>query len=232
MSKITPVIILGMHRSGTSCMAGCLEEAGLYLGNVNTQAPFNKKGNRENRDFMELYDHVLKRVSASWDTPPLTPPIWQNNELENLQKLIDTFPTDRLWGTKDPRAMFMLEAWLQLTSPRFIGTFRHPEEVSASLRSRAKIWGHPMSEKHALDLWAAYNTLLIQHYNTHNFRIIRYDIPHDIYLNKLTQAGEELGLSVPQKLEFRTPELHNQHIEKPVPSHLQSIWETLNEIAL
>jgi len=29
-----PILILGMHRSGTSCLAGCLEEAGLYLGDV------------------------------------------------------------------------------------------------------------------------------------------------------------------------------------------------------
>jgi len=44
-----PILILGMHRSGTSCLAGCLEEAGLYLGDVNLKAGFNKKGNRENR---------------------------------------------------------------------------------------------------------------------------------------------------------------------------------------
>jgi hypothetical protein len=41
---ISPIIILGMHRSGTSLVAGCLEAAGLYLGPVNNYAPFNKKG--------------------------------------------------------------------------------------------------------------------------------------------------------------------------------------------
>lgn len=44
------VLILGMHRSGTSCLAGSLQEAGLYLGEVNTAAPHNAKGNRESRD--------------------------------------------------------------------------------------------------------------------------------------------------------------------------------------
>ena len=28
------VFVLGMHRSGTSCLAGCLEHCGLHLGDV------------------------------------------------------------------------------------------------------------------------------------------------------------------------------------------------------
>jgi len=37
-SSSQAVLILGMHRSGTSCLAGSLQEAGLYLGEVNTAA--------------------------------------------------------------------------------------------------------------------------------------------------------------------------------------------------
>jgi len=43
-----PMLILGMHRSGTSCLAGCLQAAGLISGEVNIQAMYNAKGNREN----------------------------------------------------------------------------------------------------------------------------------------------------------------------------------------
>jgi len=42
------VAILGMHRSGTSCLAGSLQELGLYLGEVYDQNPHNPRGNREN----------------------------------------------------------------------------------------------------------------------------------------------------------------------------------------
>ena len=48
LADTQPIVILGMHRSGTSCLAGCLEELGLHLGTVITSAPHNKKGNREN----------------------------------------------------------------------------------------------------------------------------------------------------------------------------------------
>ena len=42
------VIVLGMHRSGTSLLTGSLEAAGLHLGEVNNAARYNPKGNKEN----------------------------------------------------------------------------------------------------------------------------------------------------------------------------------------
>ena len=48
-----PVAIVGMHRSGTSCLAGCLEDLGLTLGKVNRAAPHNLKGNNENPRFWD-----------------------------------------------------------------------------------------------------------------------------------------------------------------------------------
>jgi len=44
---LNPLIILGMHRSGTSALAGSLEGAGLNLGPVSTHEVDNAKGNRE-----------------------------------------------------------------------------------------------------------------------------------------------------------------------------------------
>ena len=44
------VIILGMHRSGTSCLTGCLKEYGLHLGDVSESNKHNKKGNQENKE--------------------------------------------------------------------------------------------------------------------------------------------------------------------------------------
>ncbi|HHL42269.1 MAG TPA: sulfotransferase family protein, partial [Hellea balneolensis] len=101
-----PVLILGMHRSGTSCLAGCLQEAGLYLGAVNTKAGFNTKGNREYRAVMELHEHLLNQNNASWDHPPATPVNWQDNELSALIKIAVEFPTHQIWGAKDPRTLF------------------------------------------------------------------------------------------------------------------------------
>lgn len=64
------VIVLGMHRSGTSCLTGLLQQAGVALGNVVKEAAHNKKGNRfdffdnELRHQIELSGAALQQFAA------------------------------------------------------------------------------------------------------------------------------------------------------------------------
>ena len=62
---MTGVVVLGMHRSGTSCLAGSLEQQGLFLGEVNTSAPWNRRGNRERFDVMNLQGDILEASGGS-----------------------------------------------------------------------------------------------------------------------------------------------------------------------
>ena len=50
------VTILGMHRSGTSCLTGSLQACGLELGKFHASNKHNKKGNRENQDIIDLHE--------------------------------------------------------------------------------------------------------------------------------------------------------------------------------
>ena len=111
----SPVAIIGMHRSGTSCLAGCLEDLGLSLGSVNTAAPHNKKGNRENPRFWPVHDAVLARVGAAWDTPPAAAVVWTSAELDDLRAVLNDY-ADLVppWGVKDPRATSLLDGWFQV----------------------------------------------------------------------------------------------------------------------
>jgi hypothetical protein len=45
--QATFVFILGMHRSGTSCLAGSLERCGLFLGDVSRSNVSNPRGTHE-----------------------------------------------------------------------------------------------------------------------------------------------------------------------------------------
>ena len=54
------VAVLGMHRSGTSALAGSLEQHGLFLGRVSTSNPHNPKGNRESAEVRRLNEDVLR----------------------------------------------------------------------------------------------------------------------------------------------------------------------------
>ncbi|HCK33447.1 MAG TPA: hypothetical protein DHW10_07900, partial [Rhodospirillaceae bacterium] len=63
------IFIVGMHRSGTSCLTGCLEDLGVYneadMAHVN-KASSNPKGNRESPDVHLFNEVVLKRNGYKW----------------------------------------------------------------------------------------------------------------------------------------------------------------------
>ena len=122
------VIVLGMHRSGTSLLTGSLEAAGLYLGEVNNQAPFNRKGNKENESIRELNDALLERNGAAWNRPPNGQAQWSGADEEWSRSLISPYlAASRPWGFKDPRTVWTVEGWLRLLPhARPVGVFRHP----------------------------------------------------------------------------------------------------------
>ncbi len=65
------ITILGMHRSGTSALAGSLQAAGLELGDVRTEGEtFNQKGNREPSELIALHEDVLITNGGAWHLPP------------------------------------------------------------------------------------------------------------------------------------------------------------------
>lgn len=231
-SRLAPVLILGMHRSGTSCLTGCLEEAGLYLGKVNTQAGFNKKGNRENRDIMKLHESVLTRHGFAWDHPPSGPLIWSAEEGAALDAIIAGYPQDQIWGTKDPRVLMVMDAWQARTQPRFIGTFRHPVEVAASLMNRARKWNQDMSQAQAFKLWLAYNGRMLSLYSQTPFDILRYDVDGPTYEKNLRSAAGRLGLTVPDPLQFFDAALHNQQTQADIPLELRPVWDALIAVSV
>ena len=221
-----PVLIVGMHRSGTSCLAGCLEEAGLHLGEVNTAAPFNKKGNREHPSVMSLQESVLAARGGAWNTPPAEPVVWSEAELHALRDVLADFPADRRWGVKDPRTLLMMSGWRQLVKPQLVGTYRHPDEVCRSLMKRAEAWKQPMELSQAQDIWCVYNRYLLAEYDRQAFPILRYG--SSAYADDLTDAVRWLGLQAPEKFAFPEQTLHNNRVEDAgIPVSCQEIWNAL-----
>src|SRR5580692_6046455 len=68
-----PVIILGMHRSGTSALGGALEPLGLTVGkSVMPPKAENPKGFYENGSLTELHERFLASIGSDWrDLQPL-----------------------------------------------------------------------------------------------------------------------------------------------------------------
>lgn len=153
------VAILGMHRSGTSLLAGTLEECGLDLGEVNTSAPANRKGNRESWLLTALHEDLLRAAGGGWDAPPERPVSWGPLHRKIRDLYIGQFAASPIWGFKDPRLLFCLEGWLEvLPGLELVGVFRHPLEVARSLVRRTPARFTPDK---ALGLWLAHNRRLI-----------------------------------------------------------------------
>jgi hypothetical protein len=225
-----PLLILGMHRSGTSCLAGGLECAGLYLGKVNTSAGFNKKGNRENEPIRDLHDEVLASGKFQWDNPPPQPLDWNPDQSSRLKSLTAELAAQPHWGVKDPRTVFCLKGWNELFAPSYVATFRHPLAVARSLASRAQKWGQEMPETKAFDLWCAYNRQILDATNDTCTPFIRYDQPAAHYLQALEKLADMLFLNSEKIKEFHSPELRNQDAStEPVPAMCRQVWDELTE---
>src|SRR5260221_9287576 len=69
-SKNQLVVVVGMHRSGTSALARALPALGVELGNrlMPPIAGENDKGFWEDLDVNELNIEILRRLGAEWDS--------------------------------------------------------------------------------------------------------------------------------------------------------------------
>lgn len=221
------VAVIGMHRSGTSCLAGCLEELGLSLGDVVTSAPHNKKGNRENPRFWPLHDGILARADASWDRPPHGPIVWTAQEKAELKALLGDYEgLPRPWGFKDPRATLLLDGWLEVVPDlRLIGSIRHPEAVAGSLAAR-----NGFAPETSRQIWAGYNRALMDWHSRLGFAVINYDDAD--YEAKVRDEARAFGLNPDAEMTFREAGLNHQgHAEAPVPSDSADLWQQLLAIA-
>lgn len=185
------VLVLGMHRSGTSCLAGSLEARGLDLGTVSRADPHNAKGNRENPAVRELNEAVLEFSGGSWDAPPVAV-AWSQELRARRDALLAARRHDgrRPWGFKDPRLLVTLPFWLAaLRQPILVATFRHPLAVARSLAAR-----DGMTLAAGLALWSLYNERLLALRRVRRFPIVRFDVARESYRRAVDALTRELGL--------------------------------------
>ena len=61
------IVVLGMHRSGTSAMAGVLQRLGVDLGSRLTPGDAdNPKGYWEHTELVDIHDRLLRSLSSRW----------------------------------------------------------------------------------------------------------------------------------------------------------------------
>ena len=223
--------VLGMHRSGTSCLTGTLESWGVFLGDVWRKNAHNTKGSRESRSIMALHDAVLTANGGSWFEPPAEVH-WDRAQRSQLRALIDGFSGHACWGFKDPRTLLALDGWLEeLPSLEFIGIFRHPMAVAASLHKRDPEL-FPDLER-GLKLWAAYNERLLAFHARRRFPVLCFDARAEDFSRQLDKVREQLGFPAPAAAEsFFDDGLRHQHAEEAsvLPAEVSDVWGRLQAL--
>jgi hypothetical protein len=228
-----PVIaILGMHRSGTSLLAGTLQECGLDLGDVNTSAPANEKGNRESWLLTALHEELLRQAGGGWDRPPDQAVAWGLLHRAIRDLYIGLFAGRSCWGFKDPRLLFCLEGWIEaLPALKAVGIFRHPTEVARSLVKRTPA---RLTLDKALALWATYNRRLLAWHDRIACPLIEYG-PADDFNRRVVGLAARLELPhplAPAELTFFEGGLRHQMADDtPLPSEITELYERLRDLA-
>jgi hypothetical protein len=224
------VAVLGMHRSGTSWLAGSLQELGLEMGEVSTSDPHNKKGNRESPVLMEIHEGVLADNDGSWKKPPRKSK-WSDARRAALAAHVADmnarFPGG--WGFKDPRALLVLDEWLrQVPTLARVGIFRHPLAVHRSLAARSDRF----DEARSVELWRAYNERLIAEHDRAPFTMLRFDVPQDRLFAGLQRVAKELSLPAADKPSrfFDAELVHNEAAAEEIPRSCRKLWDRLESM--
>jgi hypothetical protein len=153
--SLEPVIVIGMHRSGTTMITHLLERLGLFMGwllQENSEALF----------FVRRNEKLMQVCGGSWEGPVGVERLMENGGMRRFlaeQLLRDMSSVDFLsylgprrylacrkvqninfpWGWKDPRNSFLLPVWLDIfPRARVIHIFRNGIDVACSLQQRDK----------------------------------------------------------------------------------------------
>jgi hypothetical protein len=151
--RTPPVVIIGMHRSGTSMIASMLESLGLFIGS--SQDP-----NHESTLFHGINGWILRQCGGAWDHPAPVRHLLVSPELRELTVDYIRFQlrcpgvanylgwgrylaalagvgSQAPWGWKDPVSTVTLPLWLDcFPDARVLHIRRHGLDVAKSIAVR------------------------------------------------------------------------------------------------
>ena len=149
MNKVDPIIITGMHRSGTSLLSRILMQQSIFMG-------YKLDSNNESIFFQRINKWILSCIGSSWDNPRTLQDL-ENEDVDLIINRLDKVLNSRFskslflgkkdlfynrslnkmdvnWGWKDPVNTFTLFIWKQIfPNAKIININRHPLDVSSSL---------------------------------------------------------------------------------------------------
>ena len=223
------VVLLGMHKSGTTLVAETLHHSGIHMADVPDELGYDESNKFERHEAQRINRRLLH---------PVLVPTRQGFALRNagldragyernvdslawvrrraLAQLVDRAPTEPVtemvttlddqhehWGFKDHRTCLTYQWWQRaLPEHRVVAVYRPFDEVILRYRAR---WRSPIRTLRIARSWIIHNELLADHLEARSdFVLLRYDelMGDDIEFARLC---DYFGLDL---VDRRKPELY------------------------
>ena len=221
-AALPPVIIIGMHRSGTSLLTRILKQFGMFLG--------IKRSRNEEAVWMNKINYwIFEQCSATWERPEGTDTLLSHPEIceiirdyiqgitngpasinylgiANWLRYGSIFGISRPWGWKDPRNTYTLPFWTSLfPESRVIHITRHGVDVAQSLRVRHERACSSAINRYQKKRWQYVNNPFAPKQSgfAHSPRTARLDGGLELWKEYTSRAKEHVQELGPRAMEVR-----------------------------
>jgi len=190
------LLVVGMHRSGTSAVTGALGYLGLAVPVAQDRwAPSpDNPDHWESRALGNYDDALLERLGGTWDRPPDPSLDWESDPdlgIDGLGEAAEAagkaFPNPGPVVWKDPRSCLLLPYWLARIPKPVAAVFiwRSPLSVARSLQAR-----DGMHLADGVALWERYNRSAVAGLVGVDTFVLRYE---SIIEDPVGKMGELIG---------------------------------------
>ena len=197
----TAVLVLGMHRSGTSAVTRVLNLLGAELGqDLMAAAADNPGGFWEHQEVVAIHERLLSRLGMAWDDPRPLAEGWLEGDaarqasVEIAALVQREFADVPVWAVKDPRMCRFVPLWTRVlaaqgVTPKALLVTRDPREVAQSLQRRD---GLPDGVSHVL--WARYLIESVRDTRRMPHAVLAYDALMADWRVEMARISRELAL--------------------------------------
>jgi hypothetical protein len=218
------ILVLGMHRSGTSALVRLLGFLGADLPKHLMESSFaNSIGYSEPADIVAIHDDMLTAAGSAWDDAAEFPLDWLDTPAAQpfrarlREAFEEGFGASSLALLKDPRICRFVPLWISILEsmgiePLFVILVRSPLEVAASLRVREETAATPllaqdrMPEAKALLLWLRHFLDAERHTRGFPRSFVGYEQLLGDWRGAVAKIGRDLGVDWPGSAEEAAPQ--------------------------
>jgi GT2 family glycosyltransferase len=203
MAKQRVIVVLGMHRGGTSVVMRGIKDLGVELGEPLSQpGPDNPTGFWEHEGIVALNDRILETLGMNWHSVrQIHPETFSSSAFDPLRRqaielVRQHFDGSPLWGFKDPRTARLLAFWkpvfLELgMEASYVLVVRNPVSISRSLFKR-----NGFTDEKSNFLWLGHMLSAVNEIKGHSSVFLDYDIYMETPLAELHRLANALDINI------------------------------------